>query len=413
VAGSWDVLIVGGGQGGAQAALRLRQHGFAGSVAILGDEIDPPYERPPLSKEYLCGEKSFERLLFRTEAGWGEAKIDLLLGRRAIAVDPGARRVTTADGDVLAYGCLIWSAGAAARRLGCPGEDLAGVHSIRSRADVDRLRDDLGGVDRVVLIGGGFIGLEAAAVLTKLGKRVTVLESRDRVLARVAGETLSRFYEAEHRARGVEIRSGVQVARLLPSGDRVAGVELAGGEIVSAGMVVVAIGIVPATAPLSAAGAAGDAGLFVDQRCRTSLPGIYAIGDCAEQANPFAGGARIRLESVPNANDQASQAASAICGRAELATSVPWFWSNQFDLKLQTAGLNRGFDAAVVRGDPAGRSFSVVYLREGRVVALDCVNAVRDYTHGKALILARVRPDPNALGDPGVPLKAHLPGAVK
>jgi 3-phenylpropionate/trans-cinnamate dioxygenase ferredoxin reductase component len=408
MADRYDVLIVGGGHGGAQAAGVLRRERFEGSVAILGDEPDPPYDRPPLSKEYLAGEKSFDRLVFHTAAAWAERGVDLLLGRRVTVVDPSAHRVTLADGGMLGYGRLIWAAGGKPRLLTCPGADLAGIHTVRHRADIDRIRAELPGLSEVVVVGGGYIGLEAAAVLTTLGKRVTVLETQDRVLARVAGEPLSRFFETEHRVRGVAIRLGAAVDRVLGEGGRVAGIRLADGTRLPAQMIIVGIGISPSVQPLLEAGAAGADGVRVDDLCRTSLADIYAVGDCAEHANPFAAGAFIRLESVQNANDQAAVAARSICGKAEPYRATPWFWSNQYDLKLQTVGLSRGFDSFVIRGDPAARSFSVIYLRRGQVIALDCVNAVRDYTYGRILVGANAKVDIQALGDVTIPLRAHL-----
>ena len=257
----------------------------------------------------------------------------------------------------------------------------------------------------VAVIGGGYIGLEAAAVLTKLGKRVTVLEAQDRVLARVAGADLSHFFEAEHRAHGVDIRLGETVDRI--EGDtRATGVRLSTGEVVPAQMVIVGIGIIPAVAPLIDAGAAGGNGMRVDEHGLTSLPDIYAIGDCALHASDYADGAAIRLESVQNANDMATVVAKAITGTPAPYDAMPWFWSHQYDIKLQTVGLSIGHDATVLRGDPAMRSFSVVYLKEGRVVALDCVNATKDYVQGRALVTGRVSPDVIALADPAIPLKS-------
>ena len=377
----YDVLIVGAGHGGAQAAIALRQSGFGGSLAIAGAEPDPPYERPPLSKDYLAGEKDYERLLIRPPAFWTERDVALLAGRTVTAVDAAAHRVACADGSALGYGKLIWAAGGVPRRL--PGDG----HVIRGRADVDRLVADLPAARRVAIVGGGYIGLEAAAVLNKLGKEVVVLEALDRVLARVAGEPLSRFYEAEHRARGVDVRLN------------------AGGETVAADLTVVAIGIEPAVGPLRVAGAAGDNGVDVDDHCQTSLADVYAVGDCAAHVNRFAGGARVRIESVQNAHDQATTAARHIVGRPEPYDAIPWFWSNQYDLKLQTIGLNHGHDDLVVRGDPARRSFSLVYLRAGRVVALDCVNAVKDYVQGRKLILDGRALDKARLADASLPLK--------
>ncbi|MGB8839855.1 MAG: FAD-dependent oxidoreductase [Aliidongia sp.] len=408
MAESFDVLIVGGGHGGAQAAAVLRQEGFTGSIALASAEPDPPYDRPPLSKDYLAGTASFDRMVFRTAAGWAERGVDLLLGRPVVRIDPKAHRVRFEDGGELGYGRMIWAAGGAARQLDCPGADLAGIHRIRARHDVDRLAAELPAVRDVAVIGGGYIGLEAAAVLSKLGKRVTVLEAQPRVLARVAGEPLSRFYEAEHRAHGVEIRLGARLDGIEGEAGRATGLRLADGSLLPAQMIIVGIGIVPCVEPLLAAGAEGGNGARVDDRCRTSLADIHAVGDCAEHANPYAAESFIRLESVQNANDQATVAARTICGKGEPYRTVPWFWSNQYDLKLQTVGLSAGFDRFVLRGDPATRSFSVIYLRSGRVVALDCVNAVRDYTHGRALVMAGAIVDPAMLGDVAIALKSHL-----
>jgi 3-phenylpropionate/trans-cinnamate dioxygenase ferredoxin reductase subunit len=407
----FDILIVGAGHGGAQAAIALRQRKFEGSLAIIGEEPELPYERPPLSKEYLAGDKPFERLLVRPAAFWDERAVAMRTGRRVLAVDPTARTVTCEDGATIGYGTLIWAAGGHARRLSCTGHDLAGVHSVRSRTDVDRLIAELPDTRRVVVIGGGYIGLEAAAVLSKLGKQVTVLEAQDRVLARVAGEPLSRFYEAEHRAHGVDVRLGASVACIEEAAGRATGVRLDDGEVLPAEMVIVGIGIVPAVEPLLAAGARGGNGVAVDAHCRTSLPHVYAIGDCALHANPFAGGLPIRLESVQNAHDMAATAVRAILGEPTPYHAVPWFWSNQYDLKLQTVGLSAGYDEVVIRGGPAARSFALVYLREGRVVALDCVNATRDYVQGRALVALGAIVDPAVLADTETPLKALVPVA--
>ncbi|PXA99537.1 pyridine nucleotide-disulfide oxidoreductase [Nostoc sp. 3335mG] len=400
----YDVLIVGAGHAGAQAAIALRQNKFAGTVAVIGDEPEIPYERPPLSKEYFSGEKAFERILIRPAAFWEERQVAMLLGRRVVSVDPAGKTVTTADGETIGYGALIWATGGAPRELPCGGHHLKGLHTVRTRADADRMLAELDQVSRVVVIGGGYIGLEAAAVLNKFGKQVVVLEALDRVLARVAGEPLSRFYEAEHRAHGVEIRLGVTVECVEGDG-KATGVRLADGTVVPADMVIVGIGIVPAVQPLIDAGALGGNGVTVDSQCRTSLPDIYAVGDCAQHSNRFAEGGAIRLESVQNANDQATVAVKTILGIAADYDAVPWFWSNQYDLKLQTVGLSIGYDATIVRGDPATRSFSVIYLRQGRVIALDCVNATKDYVQGRKLVVEGAAIDPVRLADATVPLK--------
>ncbi|MDO6414694.1 FAD-dependent oxidoreductase [Sphingomonas sp. BIUV-7] len=402
---SYDVVIVGAGHGGAQAAISLRQNKFEGTIAMIGEEPELPYERPPLSKDYLAGEKSFERILIRPPAFWDERHIAMLLDRRVTAVDPAAHSLTTEDGATIGYGTLIWATGGAPRRLSCTGHDFAGVHTVRTRADADRMMAELDGVTRAVVIGGGYIGLEAAAVLAKFGKQVVLLEALDRVLARVAGEALSRFYEAQHRAHGVEVRLGAKVDSIEGADGKVTGVRLHDGEVLACQMVIVGIGIIPAVEPLIAAGAEGGNGVAVDGQCRTSLPDIFAIGDCALHGNGFADGATIRVESVQNANDQATVVAKTITGGDVTYDAVPWFWSNQYDLRLQTVGLSIGYDAVVERGDPATRSFSILYLKHGRVIALDCVNATKDYVQGRALVSGGARIDPARLADASVSLK--------
>ncbi|MGI4730632.1 MAG: NAD(P)/FAD-dependent oxidoreductase, partial [Janthinobacterium lividum] len=291
----YDVVIVGAGHAGAQAAIAIRQLKVSGTIGLVGDEPDLPYERPPLSKEYLSGAKPYDRLLIRPASFWADRGIAMLLGRRVVEVRPAEHRVILDDGQVVGYGRLIWAAGGAARRIACDGHDLAGIHSLRTRADADRLAAELGATREVAVIGGGYIGLEAAAVLARAGKRVTVLEAQDRVLARVAGEPLSRFFEAQHRAHGVDVRLGAQVVAIEGTGGRATGVRLADGAHVPAQMVIVGIGIVPAVRPLIEAGAAGDdpekGGVLVDAQCRTSLADVFAIGDCARHANAYADGA--------------------------------------------------------------------------------------------------------------------------
>ena len=400
-----DIVIVGAGHGGAQAALALRQQGFAGSIVMIGREPEPPYERPPLSKEYLAREKPFERLYIRPPQLWADKQVTLRLSTSVNEVDPVANSVKLSDGATLTYGSLIWATGGDPRRIACEGAHLTGVHAVRTRADVDKLMSEIdAGASRVVVIGGGYIGLEAAAVLTKLGLSVTLLEALPRVLARVAGEELSAFYEAEHRAHGVDLRTGVAV-ECIEGDQAVTGVRLADGTVLPCEIVIVGIGIVPAIGPLIAAGATGGNGVDVDEFCRTSLSDVFAIGDCAAHANGFADGAVIRLESVQNANDMATCAARAIMGEPQAYASTPWFWSNQYDLRLQTVGLSTGYDATVLRGDPAARSFSVVYLKGGRVIALDCVNMVKDYAQGRKLVEGRSTPDVAQLADLAVPLK--------
>jgi 3-phenylpropionate/trans-cinnamate dioxygenase ferredoxin reductase subunit len=401
----FDIAIVGAGHAGAQAAIQLRQLGFTGSIGLIGAEPELPYERPPLSKEYLAGDKPFERMLIRPAAFWTERDVALVPGRRIVAVDARAKRLAAEDGTSFGYGTLIWAAGGSPRRLKCRGGDLAGVHVVRSKADVDAILAGLPGAQRVAVIGGGYVGLETAAALRALGREVVLVEAMNRLLGRVAGVNIARFYEAEHRGRGVDIRLDACVGRIEGENGRAAALLLESGERIAAGMAIVGIGIDAAAQPLQAAGAAGLNGVDVDAYCRTSLAHVFAIGDCAAHENGWAGGRRIRLESVQNAHDMAATAARAILGRPEPYRSMPWFWSNQYDLKLQTVGMSLGYEEELVRGDPETRSFSVLYLREGRVIALDCVNATRDYVQGRKLIESGALVAPERLANAATPLK--------
>lgn len=407
---SADIVIVGTGHGGAQAAIALRQQGHEGSILMLGRDTYPPYERPPLSKEYLAGDKPFERIMIRPEKFWSDKGIEIRLGAMVSDIDWMAHEVVLSDGARIGYRKLIWAGGGDPRRLSCPGANLKGVHAVRDRRDVDMIMAQLeSGARRFVVIGGGYIGLEAAAVLRKLDCEVTLLEALPRVLARVAGEELSRFIESEHRAHGVDVRLETAVEAIEGEDSQVTGVKLADGEVIPCDAVIVGIGIVPAVGPLIAAGAAGSNGVDVDEFCRTTLDDIYAIGDCAAHANPYAGQAIIRLESVQNANDMANTAARAIMGDKQPYHALPWFWSNQYDLKLQTAGLSIDYDQTLVRGDPAERKFSIVYLKEGRPIAFDCVNNTKDYVQGRKLLENQVDDvDLDLLADPEVPLKELL-----
>lgn len=402
----FDCLIVGGGHAGAQAAILLRQLKFAGTIGLISAEPEFPYERPPLSKDYLAGEKPFERLLLRPPAFWKDQAISLHLSERVKAIHPGEHSLITAGDTSLSYGKLIWAGGGVARPLSCPGATASGLFTVRTRADVDALIAALPGTRRFAIVGGGYIGLEAAAVLAKLGKQVTVIEAMDRLLARVAGPELSDFFANEHRTHGVDIRLSASVEGIETDAQgHASAVRLADGTTIAADAVIVGIGIVPETGPLLIAGASGGDGVDVDEYCQTSLPDIYAIGDCAAHENRFAAGRRLRLELVQNANDQARTAVQHILGDPVPYDAVPWFWSNQYDLRLQTVGLSIAHDETVMRGDPASRCFSVVYLRQGQIVALDCVNRTRDYVQGRALILAGARIDRDRLADAETALK--------
>lgn len=383
-----DILIVGAGQAGSYAAIALRQQGFSGSITMVGEEAHFAYERPPLSKEYFHGEKSFERLQIRPQAFWADKAISLITNERVVAVDPAAHRVTTDKGREIEYATCIWATGGHPRRLTCQGADLQGVYGFRTREDADAILVHIQKTEHVVIIGGGYIGLESAAALIKKGKKVTLLEAGQRVLARVAGEAVSHYFEGIHRGKGVDLRVNVGIDQLVGT-DHVQAVRLSSGEEIPCEMVIVGIGIIPAVEPLLAAGAKGGNGVEVNAHCQTSLPDIYAIGDCALHYNNFAHGAAIRLESVQNANDQATIAAKAITGKAVAYESLPWFWSDQYDIKLQTVGLSIGYDDTVVKGDPSSHNFAVFYLRDNRLIAVDCINSAKDFVLGRKLILAK------------------------
>lgn len=405
-----DVIIVGSGHGGAQAAIALRQNGFEGSVMMISQDRELPYERPPLSKEYLSGDKPFERITIRPAQFWTDKNIELRLGVEVIAIDPAKHEVALKNGNRIGYGKLIWAAGGSPRKLTCSGAELKGVHSVRTREDVDALMNELDcGAKKAVVVGGGYIGLEAAAVLRKLDCQVTLLEAQPRLLARVAGEELSEFYEGEHQAHGVDLRLGTTVDCLEGEDGHVTGVRLNDGSRITADFVIVGIGIVPSVEVLADAGATCSNGVVVDKSCRTSLIDVFAIGDCAAHRNRWAHqDTMLRVESVQNANDMATLVAKFICGTQQDYDAFPWFWSNQYDLKLQTAGLSLGYDATVLRGDPASRSFSVIYLKEGQVIALDCVNAMKDFVQGRKLVESSVTAAPSVLADTGIPLKELL-----
>ncbi len=404
-----DIIIVGSGHAGAQAAIALRQNGHADTITMIGRERDLPYERPPLSKDYLAGGKPFERIRIRPPQFWTDKHIAMMPGVAVVEIDPMRRTVTLSDDGAMSYRKLVWATGGDARRLSCGGADLGGIHTIRNRADTDRMRAELdAGARRAVIVGGGYIGLEAAAVLRTAGLAVTIIEAQPRVLARVAGVELSQFYEAQHTARGIELRLDSTVDHIDGDGTRVTGVTLADGTVIAADILVTGIGIIPAVGPVISAGAAGANGVDVDEYCRTTLDDIYAIGDCAAHANVYADGAVIRVESVQNANDMANTAARSIMGDKQPYAAFPWFWSNQYDLRLQTAGLSIGHDETVLRGNPEAARFSVIYLKEGRVIALDCVNNTKDYVAGRKLVEARLTPDPAVLADTEISLKELL-----
>ncbi len=398
-----SVVILGAGQAGLSLAAGLRAGGYGGPVTLVGREPDPPYQRPPLSKKYLLGEMSAERLALKPPAFYAEQDIALLTGTAATAIDRDARRVRLDDGRTLPYGALALATGALPRRL--PerlGGALPGVHVVRARADVDRMAPDLRADARLLVVGGGYIGLEAAAVAATLGCRVTVIELAERILARVAcAETAAAVAEI-HARHGVEIRTGTGLDRLEPGPDgRVARAVLATGEALEIDAAIVGIGVQPDTALAEAAGLALENGIAVDATCRTSDPAIFAAGDCA--SFPWKGG-RLRLESVQNAIDQAAHAAAAILGSDAPYRPHPWFWSDQYDARLQIAGLGTGHDRVVERPGtrPGGRSFW--YFRGREFLAVDAISDPKAYMTGKRWLEAGKAPDPDALADPAADL---------
>jgi 3-phenylpropionate/trans-cinnamate dioxygenase ferredoxin reductase subunit len=405
---SFDVLVVGSGHGGTHTAVTLRQRGFTGTIAIASAEDEPPYQRPPLSKGYLSRDLDRERILLRPAGFWAGRGVAILGGRRVDEIHPSRREVRTSDGAVIGYGSLVWAAGSTARTLDCQGHRLAGIHTLRSLADADAVLRELSEVSQVVVVGGGYIGLEAAASLTKLGLKVSVVEPLTRVLSRACAEPVSRFLEREHRRHGVALHLGVGLAAFGGEDGRLTSAVLTDGSLLPAQLAIVGIGARPAVGVLLRAGAAGGDGVTVDADGRTSLNGVYAIGDCAARVAPFGGGARLRLESVQNAVDQADATAAAISSAPRPAPAPATFWSDQYGHRLRIVGLSHGSDTTVVRGDPASESFSVVHLRRGRVAAIESVNAMKDFAAGRGLVAACIAAEPGRLADPDVPLRDLL-----
>lgn len=397
-------VIIGAGQAGAQGAASLRQAGFPGEIVLIGAEAAPPYQRPPLSKAYLQGALEAERLFLRPLAYYEQQKIDLRLGCRVAEIARKDGRVILETGERLAYDRLLLATGAPPRQLNAPGTELAGVHYLRTIEDSDLLRPVLARGGRIAIIGAGYIGLEVAASARKAGLAVVVIEMAERVLARVAGRDLSAFYEAAHRAMGVEFRFGESLAALEGRG-RVERAVLASGETVDCDAALVGIGAAPATALAAAAGLVLDNGVATDEGARTSDPAIFAAGDVASHPSPIYG-RRMRLESAPNAIEQAKVAGANMAGGEAVYTAVPWFWSDQYDLKLQTVGVSDGADETVLRGDPAARKFSVWSFRAGRLLAVDAVNDPAAFAVSKRLIAAKWAGDAKKLADPATDLKS-------
>ena len=397
------VVIAGAGHGAGQAVATLKQKNFAGEVVLVGDEPWLPYQRPPLSKKYLAGELAVERLLFKPEAFYDQPNFDVRLSTRVTSIDRSERCVATEAGPI-EYDWLILATGSRVRRLMIDGADLDGVHYLRNISDVDRIRTDLAAAQKIVIIGAGYIGLEVAAVARQLGLEVHVIEMADRVMSRVVSPPVSAFFEREHAARGVRLSLSTGLAGFTGEDGRVTGVKTNREDVIAADLIVVGIGIQPNTELAAEAGLEIDNGIVVDDRCRTGDQQIYAIGDCSAHPSRIYGG-RIRLESVHNAVEQAKTAAANVCGEDAVYDQVPWFWSDQYDIKLQIAGLSDGYDQLVIRGDVSSRSFACLYLADGRLLAVDAVNAPKDFMQSKLLIAAGAKPDPDRLADPDTALK--------
>ena len=396
-------VIIGAGQAGAQVAFSLRQWGYDGDIVLVGDEPFAPYERPPLSKEFLKGELAAERLCFKTDAWYSENGVDLKLATSARAVDRERRTVSVGDGSSIGYDHLVLASGSRPRALPIAGASLSGVFELRTIDDARRIGAMLKAGAHAVVVGAGYIGLEVAAVARTRGLEVTVLEAMPRVLARVAGTAVSGFFESEHRARGVDVRCGARLAT-FEGRKRLEGAVLADGTRIAADIAVIGVGIEPRDDLARACGIECNDGIVVDRDARTSDPAVFAVGDCARRPLVHYGRSG-RLESVHNAIEQGKLAAAAILGRPRPAEDVPWFWSDQYDLKLQIAGLSEGHDQVVVRGKLSDRRFAAFYMKEGRLIATDAVNSPMEFMASKLLIAKRARPDPRALGNPDVSMK--------
>jgi 3-phenylpropionate/trans-cinnamate dioxygenase ferredoxin reductase subunit len=391
------LIIAGGGQAATQAAQSARQAGFGGNISLLSEETSLPYQRPPLSKKFLAGEIDAERLLLKPAEFYRKRDIDLLLDTRVDAVDASAREVSLSDGRELAFSHLLLATGAEPRRLELPGTELGGVHYLRSIDDVTAIRREFAPGKRLVIVGAGYIGLEVAAVAIESGLSVTVLEADARVMSRAVCPEVSRFYADYHRQRGVDLRLRASL-KAFHGDTSVREAELSQDERLACDLVVIGIGIRPRTRLAEQAGLRIDDGISVDACCRTEAPGVFAAGDCASIPHPWIG-RRIRLESVHNAIEQGKAAGASIAGVDAAFDSIPWFWSDQYDLKLQIAGLSSGYDTTVVRGDIDGGSFSVFYLAGGRVIAVDAINDARMFIMAKQRLGEKPRWPVEAIAD--------------
>jgi len=405
------LVIVGAGHAGSELALSARQSGWAGAITLLGDEPVLPYQRPPLSKAWLCGQVDAEGLLLRPRSAYEAAGVTLLGGLRMLGIERAHKRIALSDGSFLPYDKLALCLGGRARPLVCPGlaagDRPANLHTLRHMADAEGIRAQLRPGVRALIIGGGYVGLELAASLRGLGAEVLLLEAQPRVLARVAGPAVSAFYEDLHRAAGVDLRTGVQLESVEQAGGRIRAVRLSDGTRLQPDLVIAGLGMLANTEAAQAAGLAEEAGIPVDEHACTSDPDVLAAGDCTLQFNA-AYGRQLRIESVPNALEQARAAGGWLGGKPRPNRAVPWFWSDQYGLKLQMAGLSQGHDRCVLRGDPATQSFSAFYLAGERLLAVDAINRPADFMLAKRLLAQVCTVDAHRLADAAVPLKDLL-----
>lgn len=401
-------IIIGGGHAAAKLASSLREQGWAGKITMICAEDSVPYHRPPLSKEFLSGVRNRDDVLINPPEFYEDNEIEVLAGRRVVRIDRPSKTVVLEGGDRLHYDKLALATGARVRKLACPGSGLAGVFYLRSLRDAERIRAYAKKARNAVILGAGYIGLETAASLRSAGLEVTVIEPYHRIMRRVTTEEVSGFFERIHEEEGVVFKKNIIVNRLEGDKGQVVGVFCDDGKTYPADLVVIGIGVIPETELAERAGLTVDSGIFVDEYCQTNDPDIVAAGDCTEYDNVFYG-RPVRLESVQNALDQAVVAAATIVGKTQPYKQLPWFWSNQYDVKLQIAGLNTDFDRIVVRGDvSAGRKASVFYLRENRIISVYAMNTPPDFALGKRLIEQKVEVDAERLSDPAVPLKEFM-----
>jgi 3-phenylpropionate/trans-cinnamate dioxygenase ferredoxin reductase subunit len=400
-------IVVGASHAAAQFVTSLRQNGWEDRILVIGEEPVIPYHRPPLSKDYLAGNKTLEEITIRSREAYDEAGVEFLLERRVESLDPGEKTLTLSDGGTRGYDKLCLTVGSRVRTVDLPGVELDGIYYLRTLHDVERIREHVRPGAKAIIVGGGYIGLEVAAVLNKLDMDVTVLEMMERVMQRVTTPEVSEFYTRVHREEGVDIRCGAAVSG-FEGGDRVQRVRCADGSTLEADLVVIGVGIVPNVELARDAGLKTDNGIVVDEYTRTGDPDIVAAGDCTFHYNPIYD-RMVRLESVQNATDQAQAAAATVCGGEKPYHALPWFWSDQYDLKLQIAGLSQGYDEIVIRGDREGsRSFAVFYFREGRIIAVDAVNKPAEFMMGKKLITEGREVDRKVLADESIHMREFL-----